>query len=82
MKEYIVRWKPRKGGKVQFVCGPLKAENEAAAEAEAARRNGYPLAEVVSVTEYVRDLWTPIAKELTAHLEACAVRGGWRSLGD
>lgn len=78
MKKYIVRWKPRKGGKVIF-----RQEVTAPDTLTAQAMVGVPAqGEVVSVEEYVQDLWTPIAGALVKHLEDKAVSEGWRSLGD
>lgn len=76
MKKYIVRWKPKKDGKVVFRSEVMACDVHVAALIGALQ------GEVVAIEEYVQDLWTPVAEKLVAHLEHCAVRDDWRSLGD
>ena len=76
MKKYIVIWRPKAGGKTAF-----RSEVTAPDALTAPALVGIPAqGELVSVAEYVQDLWTPIAAPLCAHLEQLEVKrkiGRW-----
>ncbi len=79
MKEYIVSFKPKRGGVVQFST-QVVAKNKFRAARLVARYHAAK--EFVQVTEYVRDIWTPVASALVEHLHNLDVARGVRSLGD
>lgn len=78
MKKYIVKWKPKKGGKVVFRSEVMAPDLHTAPALVGVPAQG----EVVGVEEYVQDLYTALAKHLCPHLADRAVRDCWRSTGN
>jgi hypothetical protein len=80
MKEkYIVNWKPRKGGRVQF-RSEVGAVSQKHALAQV--RNHNHVGEFVSVVKHdPNGLDSKVMRALLEHAEQGAIRNGWRSHG-